>query len=143
MMAGDESTRASDQERSAAVEKLQQAHVEGRLTSDEAAERIEAALRAKTRGDLTALLQDLPGTGPEAVVPVPQPDVPASKRKDKDSLAAAWSAWAVASSVTFVVWLITAVTAGSFYYPWFLWVAGPWGAVLLAKTISRKFTDDR
>jgi hypothetical protein len=143
MMAGDASTRASDDERSRTVDRLQQAHVEGRLTSDEAAERIEAALRAKTRGDLTALTQDLPGTAPGAVVPVPQPDAPASKHRRKDSLTAAWTSWAVASSVTFVVWLITAVTAGSYYYPWFLWVAGPWGAVLLATTISRKFTDDR
>ena len=142
-MAGDDSTRASDDERSRAVDTLQQAHVEGRLTSDEAAERIEAALRAKTRGDLTALVQDLPGTAPGVVVPVPQPDAPASKRKHKDSLTAAWTSWAVASSVTFVVWLITAVSAGSFYYPWFLWVASPWGAVLLVTTISRKFTDDR
>jgi hypothetical protein len=142
MMVGDETTRASDAERSRTVDRLQQAHVEGRLTSDEAAQRIEAALRAKTRGDLAGLVADLPGAAPEAVVPVPQPAAPARKSKGKESLAAAWSAWAVASSVTFVIWLITSVTAESFDYPWFLWVAGPWGAVLLATTIARKFSGE-
>ncbi len=140
-MAADDTTRASDAERSRTVDRLQQAHVEGRLSAEEAAERIEAALQARTRGHLADLVHDLPGAAPEQLVPVPQPAVPA--RKGGDSLAAAWSAWAIASSVTFVIWLITAATSDFQTYPWFLWVAGPWSAVLLVTTIIRKVSDDQ
>ena len=138
-----DTTLATDPERSRVVEQLQQAHIEGRLSSDEVAERIEAALRARTRGNLAGLLSDLPSeAGQQAVVPVPQPGPPA--RRSGSSLAAAWASWAVSSSVTFVVWLIIYITTGgAAWYPWFLWVAGPWGAVLLAKTIASKFTDER
>jgi hypothetical protein len=141
MMATDDPTRASDDERSRTVDRLQQAQIEGRLGADEAAERIEAALRARTRGDLAGLVRDLPGAAPEPVVPVPQPPVPA--RKSGDSLASAWAAWGIASSVTFAIWLITAATSDFQTYPWFLWVAGPWGAVLLVTTVIRKLSDDR
>jgi hypothetical protein len=135
-------TLASDAERSSVVERLQQAHIEGRLSSDEVADRIEAALRARTRGDLAALLNDLPSDPAQApVVPVPQPALPA--RRAGSSLAAAWASWGVASSVTFAIWLIIYITTGgAAWYPWFLWVAGPWGAVLLARTIASRFTDE-
>lgn len=39
-------------------------------------------------------------------------------------------AWATVSTVCFVIWLIAAITGGGLY-PWFLWVAGPWGVLLL------------
>ena len=142
MMPGDP-TLASDAERTATVERLQQAHIEGRLDEAELGERLEAALVARTRGDLASLLADLPVAGGEGVVPVPQPREPAVRR-GSDSLAPQWAAWAVASSVTFAVWLIIFVTGGGeAAYPWFLWVAGPWGAVLLAKTLANKFSDGR
>ena len=37
----------------------------------------------------------------------------------------------IAVSVNVVIWLIVSVTTAEFIYPWPLWVAGPWGAVLL------------
>ena len=48
---------------------------------------------------------------------------------------AAWSAWAGASAINWVIWLIVSFTAGDFIYPWPLWVMGPWGAILLVSTI--------
>jgi hypothetical protein len=137
----DDAVRASDAERGEVVDLLQQAHVEGRLTEDELAERIGAALAARTRGELAGLIGDLPGSGPSAVpavygaVPVPEPVGP--RLPERSELRAAWTAWAIASSVTFVVWGITAITAGGMY-PWFLWVAGPWGAVLLVKSLAQR-----
>lgn len=59
-------TRASDAERSAVVERLRAAAGDGRLSLDELADRLEAALAAVTRGDLEPLTADLP----EAVAPV-------------------------------------------------------------------------
>jgi Flp pilus assembly protein TadB len=47
------------------------------------------------------------------------------------------AAWATASLVSFVIWLIIMVTTGA-TYPWFVWVAGPWGAVLLGRYLSTR-----
>lgn len=47
------------------------------------------------------------------------------------------TSWATVSAVTFTIWLIVGLTSG-FVYPWFLWVAGPWGAVLLAQRLTSR-----
>jgi hypothetical protein len=59
-MARNASLRASDADRDAVAERLRQATVEGRLEPDELEERLHAALRARTYGDLRRLLADLP-----------------------------------------------------------------------------------
>jgi hypothetical protein len=56
------SLRASDADRDAVAERLRAAAVEGRLEPDELEERLHAALRARTYGDLHRLLTDLPAT---------------------------------------------------------------------------------
>jgi hypothetical protein len=52
--------RASDAERAAAVELLQAAVAEGRITMAEFDERTQAAFAARTRGELDVLTADLP-----------------------------------------------------------------------------------
>ncbi|MGW6913782.1 DUF1707 SHOCT-like domain-containing protein [Kitasatospora sp. NPDC054939] len=52
--------RASDADRERIAELLRDAYAEGRLDVDEHAERIEAAYRAKTMGELAPLTRDLP-----------------------------------------------------------------------------------
>jgi Domain of unknown function (DUF1707) len=59
-MARHSSLRASDADRDAVAERLRQAAVEGRLDPDELEQRLHAALRAKTYGELDRLLGDLP-----------------------------------------------------------------------------------
>ena len=54
--------RASDAERDATVAQLARAGAEGRLVLEELAERVDAALRARTRPQLDQLLRDLPAT---------------------------------------------------------------------------------
>ena len=54
--------RASDAERDAVVERLQRALAQGRLTLEEYDVRVADAYAAKTRGELAALTQDLPGS---------------------------------------------------------------------------------
>jgi hypothetical protein len=66
-------TRASDVEREAAVGVLRTAATEGRLDTDELEDRIAAAYAAKTRGELNALLDDLPRATAPASVPPPRP----------------------------------------------------------------------
>jgi hypothetical protein len=57
---GGSPARASDAERNRTVEALAEASAEGRLSLEEYSERSEAALRARTLGELTGLTVDLP-----------------------------------------------------------------------------------
>ena len=54
--------RASDRDRDAVVQRVQDAFAEGRLDDVEFDERMRAALAARTFGELDALLTDLPAT---------------------------------------------------------------------------------
>jgi len=63
--------RASDAERNQTIEVLAAACAEGRLSLEEYSERSEAALSARTVGDLSGMTADLPAHAPAAAVPVP------------------------------------------------------------------------
>jgi Domain of unknown function (DUF1707) len=52
--------RASDADREAVADRLRRAAIEGRLEPDELEQRLDAALRARTYGELDRLLIDLP-----------------------------------------------------------------------------------
>jgi hypothetical protein len=58
--------RASDAERDELVAQLRQHMVDGRLSMDEFAERMEAAYGSRTRGELAVLRHDLPTEGAPA-----------------------------------------------------------------------------
>jgi Domain of unknown function (DUF1707) len=67
--------RASHQDRDRVVEVLRVAAGDGRLTADELDERLEAAMTARTYGELAVLTTDLPtagDTGPGLAVPEPK-----------------------------------------------------------------------
>lgn len=53
--------RASDVDRERVAERLREHFAQGRLDDEELAERIAKAYRARTRGELAALTDDLPG----------------------------------------------------------------------------------
>ena len=55
------SLRASDADRDAVIELLKERTADGTLTLDELAERVDGALRARTRADLDAVTVDLAG----------------------------------------------------------------------------------
>ncbi len=61
--------RASDRERDAVVQRVQQAFAEGRLDDMEFDERMRAALTARTHADLDVLLTDLPAVAAPAQAP--------------------------------------------------------------------------
>jgi hypothetical protein len=56
--------RASDSDREQVSERLRRAAVEGRLTTEELEERLEAASAARTYGELDPLVADLPVSRP-------------------------------------------------------------------------------
>jgi hypothetical protein len=59
-MSTEHSLRASDDDRDRLVEQLQRHAVEGRLSMDEYAERVDRVLGARTHGELAAVTHDLP-----------------------------------------------------------------------------------
>ena len=66
---GDRPVRASDAEREAAVARLREASVEGRVTFEELLERTGDAYQARDRADLEALVADLPAQAAPARTP--------------------------------------------------------------------------
>lgn len=118
--------RAADDDRAAVIEELSRAHAEGRLTLAEFDERTRAVYEARTYAELSALTADLPR------------DVPAPVRRRSGTFAKVMaSAWFAASSINFLIWGIISLSLGEALYPWWIWVAGPWGLVLLAGHLAR------
>jgi hypothetical protein len=66
-----EQVRASDAEREAIADRLNNAVGDGRLTLEEFSDRVGAAYAARTHGELAVLVTDLPATASPAVPAVP------------------------------------------------------------------------
>jgi hypothetical protein len=66
-MASGYEMRVGDAEREVTAAELREHYASGRLTLDELNERLDKAFAAKTRGDLDALMRDLPSARPGAV----------------------------------------------------------------------------
>jgi hypothetical protein len=138
--------RASDADRQAVVDRLRGAHDDGRLTLHEFDERTAAAYTARTYADLLLLTADLPdATTPPAVphaVPSPSLSPPTTGRQVDGTRRGTtmWrvvgSTWFAVSAVNLVIWGIISLALGDALYPWWIWVAGPWGAVLLVGWLS-------
>jgi Domain of unknown function (DUF1707) len=132
--------RASDRDRQQVVDRLRSALEDGRLTMDEYVDRMEAAYKAAAYGDLVPLCADLPASPP--VIAGPQPTAgaaPPAVFSGSGCLAGLptvlkilWTIWLTAVSVNVVVWALVSGTGGHLAYPWPVWVAGPYGAVLAA-----------
>lgn len=127
--------RASDAERDAVAEVLREAHAEGRLSVTEFAERLDAVYAARTFGELEPLTADLP-TSPPARPRTGDEARPARRDAAGSGQRAAWAVWAVAVLVNLLVWAGVSLSAGDWVYFWPGWVAGPWGAVLLVRTLT-------
>ncbi|MDQ2811250.1 MAG: DUF1707 domain-containing protein [Actinomycetota bacterium] len=136
--------RASDADRQEAIGRLRTALEEGRLKLDEYLDRMGQASEAVTYGDLTPLYSDLPETspavrpGPAAPVtrPVAQRPVSAPRAGCPAPLRILWTIWGAVVAVNLVIWVLVCASAGQLIYPWPIWVAGPWGAVLAVLTVS-------
>ena len=133
--------RASDRDRQRVVDRLRSALEDGRLTMDEYVGRMEAAYKAATYGDLVPLCADLPASppvigGPRAAAGAAAPRTVFSQVGHLAGLPTVlkilWTIWLIAVSVNVVVWALVSGTGGHLAYPWPVWVAGPYGAVLFA-----------
>ena len=130
-MAHDPQLRVSDEDRDRTAALLREHHALGRLTAEEFSERLDRTFAAKTIGDIDALLRDLPVIDlyrlPDAkLTRQPRQAQVRPVRRVSGAWRGVWGVYFTVNLVCFVVWLLS--TPGG--YPWFLWVAGPWGAIL-------------
>ena len=126
-MARREHERAADVDREEVAERLRQAVAEGRLDLDEYDERRAQVYRARTYGELDRLVDDLPKP-----VPAPPPPQPHAVRR---WLVEQWRPWATVVMICVTIWSLTSIMSAELLYFWPLWVAVPWGVVLICRTI--------
>jgi hypothetical protein len=116
---------------------------EPRRGSVEVAANGALSYQAVTYGDLAKLVADLPAASPQrgprlAPAPAASPAAAAKRGVFADlpaPLKVLWTIWLAAVSINVVVWVLVVGTSGHFIYPWPLWVAGPYGAALLAVSV--------
>jgi hypothetical protein len=132
----DPNLRASDEDRDRTAAQLREHHAVGRLTSDEFTERLDTAFRAKTVGELDGLLRDLPRIdlyrlSDAPLTREPMQAHPARRRSGSGEWRAAWASWFTVTALCVFIWALT-----GHGYPWWVWVAGPWGVVMAGSQLS-------
>ncbi|MCI4062745.1 DUF1707 domain-containing protein [Micromonospora sp. R77] len=147
-MEGRDGMRAGDADRQETAERLRLALEEGRLDLHEYDERLQRAYAAKTYAELGAVLADLPGPAlveRSNVVPH-QPTPPAAGARPAPAVAPAserpgwlldvWLPWLRVAAIVNVIWLLSSLGSQHVGYYWPAWVLGPWGALLVLRTVG-------
>src|SRR5215471_20626827 len=98
-----------DHERDRAANELQRHYREGRISTDELAQRLETALRARDAGQLRSALSELPGAwrvgDPEAFRAALQSPVRALRNAAiLAGTAVLWVFWSIGVLVAFIAW---------------------------------------
>lgn len=141
--------RASDADRDRIAAILRDAHAEGRLTQDELMERLESTYDARTYQDLDQVILDLPVARSQGQVarlrsrpvsapasaPEAQPIRHKTRRAARVALNVGWWLWGTAVAINVLIWFLVSVTVGLLPF-WPIWVAGPWGIVMLAGEVA-------
>ncbi len=137
--------RAADTDRERVAEQLRSAHGEGRLDLTEYDQRIQQAWAARTYGELDALTDDLPQPRPPAAALEAHSEVHRSDRQHWHwrSGRTRVSSWASATLICLTIWALVCLSTMDWTYPWWIWVTGPWGAVLLADWITERARGSR
>jgi hypothetical protein len=135
--------RAADVDRTFVANLLKQAVDEGRLSLHEYDDRLRQTYEARTYGELDKVIGDLPRPprGSQLAQPgsfASQPVAAPSSGGGVRWVSQVWYAWFLAVGINTVIWLIVVASTGHWIYPWPLWVAGPWGIVLLAGTLFNR-----
>ncbi|NML51978.1 DUF1707 domain-containing protein [Streptomyces sp. R302] len=118
--------RVSDRERDAVVALLAVALTEGRLDAHEHAERVGAALAARTAGELAVLTADLPA---------PRPGPEERRRKELAEWYAEWRYWLGGLVVMSAIWGVNCLRDGELDFYWPVTPLSIWAAVLVAAAL--------
>ena len=143
-MDGRDGMRAADADLRAVADRLRIAVDEGRLDLHDYDERLQRAYAARTYAELDSLVADLPtpATPGASTLAVPDgtdplPALPTDLRPvARRWLAEVWQPYLRVIPIVVAVWAVTSMLAGEVLYFWPAWVAGPWGAVLLVRTVT-------
>ncbi|RAO33038.1 uncharacterized protein PSN13_03732 [Micromonospora saelicesensis] len=147
-MDGRDGMRAADSDRAAVADRLRVALDEGRLDLHEYDERLQRAYAARTYADLEVLLTDLPpvtpaqrsglapAAGPTVSLLGDQLDPALSRGVTARWLAEVWFPYLRVIAIVVTIWAVTSLLSQDLLYFWPGWVAGPWGAVLVVRTVS-------
>lgn len=149
-MDGRDGMRAADADREATADRLRAALGEGRLDLHEYDERVQRAYAARTYAELDTLLTDLPPVTPaerSTLMPgspavgaptgaVAGQPVPAVGSVTARWLAEVWLPYLRVIAIVVTVWAVTSLLSQDLLYFWPAWVAGPWGAVLVVRTVT-------
>lgn len=117
--------RVSDAERAEVQDRLRRAHDTGQLDLHEFDDRVRSVWAARTRAELGRVTADLPA--PPAA-PGRRPVF--SPTAGGTTMRVLTIVWASVVAVNLVVWGIVSLSTAQLIYPWWMWVAGPPGAVL-------------
>ncbi len=105
---------------------------------DEFNERLELVYQGRTFGDLQKLTADLPDIDLHKLPATAQPPAKRPARGSGKGARAAWASYFSVLAVCTVIWAMTDL--GGYFWP--MWVAGPWGAILLVSTIFGTHSND-
>lgn len=128
--------RCSDADREKVAAQLREHYAEGRLDLDEFQERTSVVYAAKTFGDLEPLTADLPARPVQEQAQEDEADGDESGTSGRGRLVAMWTPWLSTSVICIGIWLISMLVNSEWIYPWPVWVAGPWGVILLVATLG-------
>jgi Domain of unknown function (DUF1707) len=120
--------RVSDAERAVVQERLRRAVGDGQLDLHEFDVRVQSVWAARTRGDLVRVTADLPEPPPAAAPPGRRPVF--SDDAAGTAMRVLTIIWACVVALNVVVWATVSLATAEFLHPWWLYVAGPPGAVL-------------
>lgn len=135
--------RAADADRERVAEQLRSAHADGRVDLTEYDERVQRAWAARTYGELDALTADMPQARPPTPKAGPEVRQPHRQCGNGRGGRAMVSAWAGVSLVNLMIWAVVCLSTMSWIYPWWIWVAGPWGAMHFARWLGDRATAAR
>ena len=122
---------ASDAERERTVDALRDHYADGRLESDELEERVGAAYKARTRGDLDALLSDLPSERGRRAAR-------RAREANRAAIRAHATTYAAVNGGLVGIWALTG--GGEFWPVWSIafWGAGLWWHWLVSRAVNRR-----
>lgn len=126
-----EDMRAGDNDRQVVADRLKAALDEGRLDLGEYDERLQKTYSAKTFGDLSGLLDDLPGTVPlehsqVQAYAAPSPGTSVEQPQSKAQQVAKWAGpYGGVILVCVIIWAITSISTGQWTYFWPIWMFIP------------------